>query len=127
VTGKNLKPGFEKPFHKALVNRIGEETLSNLQSRAKAYLGMCKIELDNRKPVAPDLWLIDRSGKDIFIESKMERDQIKPHQLAGLALIKKYLRSSVYLVCLYQAGKSPPSSEIIQNYIDRFSPIYEKV
>jgi hypothetical protein len=57
----------------------------------------------------------------------MEGDQIKPHQLAGLAMINKYLRSSVYLVCLYQAGKRSPNSEIIQNYIERFSLIYEKV
>ena len=127
VTGKNLKPRFEKPFYEALLNRFGANIISDLQKRTQTYSDIYGSELNNRKPVAPDLWLVDTSGKNIFIESKMEGDQIKLHQLVGLALIKKYLRGSVYLVCLYQEGKRPPSSETMQNYIDRFSRIYEKV
>ena len=91
VTGNNLKPRFEKLFYEALVRRIGPDVISDLQKRAKAYFDMYRSELDYRKPVAPDLCLVNRSGKNIFVESKMEGDQIKPHQLAGLALIKKYL------------------------------------
>ena len=127
VTGKALKPRFEKSFHEALLNRIGANVISDLQRRTGVYFDRYKDMLKNKKPVAPDLWLVDRSGRNIFIESKMEGDQIKPHQLAGLALIKKYLRSSVYLVLLHQAGRIAPSSEVIQSYIDSFSLIYEEV
>ena len=127
MTGKNLKARFEKSFYEALLSRIGANVISDLQRRTGVYFDRYKDMLKNKKPVAPDLWLVDRSGRNIFIESKMEGDQIKPHQLAGLAFIKKYLRSSVRLVCLYQAGKRPPRSKTIQNYIVKFSLIYEKV
>jgi hypothetical protein len=127
LTGKNLKPRFEKPFYEALISKIGANAISDLQRHARACFDMYKGELNNSKPVAPDLWLVDKSGKNIFIESKMEGDRIRPHQLAGLALIKKYLKSSVSLVCLYRAGKRPPPSKTIQRYIDRFSAVYEKV
>ena len=127
VTGKNLEPRFELPFYEALRNRISARVIADLQRRSKAYYDRCRSEIEYKNPVAPDLWLIDKNENFMFIESKMEGDQIKPHQLAGLALISKYLRGSVLIMCLYQEGKALPNPEIMRNHVDTFSLIYESV
>jgi hypothetical protein len=127
VTGKKLEPRFGLPFYEALCNRIGANIIADLQQRAKSYYHGHGNELENKKPVAPDLWLVDANENFMFIESKMEGDQIKPHQLAGLALISKYLKALVCIICLHEEGQTPLASEIMQNYIDKFSMIYRVV
>jgi len=127
VTGKNLEPRFELPFYEALRHRVGASIIADLQQRSKEYYDRCSRELEYKKPVAPDLWFVDANENFMFIESKMEGDQIRPHQLAGLALIKRYLKGSIYLMWLYQAGKSPPGAENMQSYVDKFSLIYQTV
>ena len=59
VTGKALKPRFEKSFHEALLNRIGANVISDLQRRTGVYFDRYKGMLRNKRPVAPDLWLVD--------------------------------------------------------------------
>jgi len=127
VTGRNLEPVFEAPFYGALMKKIGATRISYLQKKTNTYFETHESELDYKKPVAPDLWFINKSGGFVFIESKMDRDWIRPHQLAGLALIKKYLAGSVALIWLYQAGKTPPSPEEKRDHIDTFSLIYRMV
>lgn len=127
ITGRNLEPSFEAPFYVALKKRIGVTRISNLQKRTNTYFETHESELEYKKPVAPDLWFINKSGGFVFIESKMDRDRISPHQLAGLALIKKHLPGSVALMWLYRAGKTPPAPEDKRDHIDTFSVIYRSV
>ncbi len=64
-----------------------------------------------KKPVAPDLWLIDKDGCFRFIESKLPGDTIAAHQIAGLALIGKYLGDafpvSISIIHLYPEDIDP--------------------
>jgi len=46
-----------------------------------------------KAPAPPDLWLIDKETLR-FIEVKLPGDRIKPHQLAGLALIGSCLQAT---------------------------------
>ena len=109
VTGEGLEPIFEKPFHAALMQYIGKELLYDLQAKAAFfYNGYKEKNMEGRqhkKPVAPDLWVIDENGRFIFIESKLPGDSINSHQIAGLALIKKHLevltQVSVSIINLY--------------------------
>ena len=64
-----------------------------LQEKAKVYWKGTGEE--NTKPAAPDLLLIGKDGDIRFIESKMPWDTIRPNQVAGLKLIKKYLMVNV--------------------------------
>ena len=117
LSGNGLEPEFEQPFYDALVKHIGLDVLSNLQRRSMALYERHKeksvASSRNKKPVAPDLWLIDRDGRFSFIESKLPDDTIESHQLAGLALIKRYLNVpnpvSVTIVNLYPEHLDPPS------------------
>ena len=129
ITGKSLKPRFEKPFHKALVKHIGLDVLSKLQEKSIRLFEKHKEKFREgdvfRKPVAPDLWLIETNGDFRFIESKLPGDKIGYHQLAGLALIKKYVKVqnmvSVSICNLYPANKQKPKTD----YATEFSRLYE--
>jgi hypothetical protein len=115
VTGNGLEPRFEKPFHVALMQNIGKDLLYNLQAKAAVFFNEYKEKsMDGRqpkKPVAPDLWVIDKNRNFIFIESKLPGDSIQPHQIAGMALIKKHLETcaqvSVSIITLYQENFDP--------------------
>ena len=99
LSGDGLEPKFEKPFHSALMKHIGADVLARLQEHAVNFYNRHKERFMNgskyRKPVAPDLWLIDKEGGFRFIESKLPGDTIGLHQIAGLALIGKCLKVSV--------------------------------
>lgn len=99
LSGDGLDPKFEKPFHSALMKHIGSDVLAALQENAIGFYNRHKERFMDgnkyKKPVAPDLWLIDKEGRFRFIESKLPGDTIGPHQIAGLALIGKYLKVSV--------------------------------
>jgi len=109
ITGKGLEDEFERPFFEALMRHIGKDILKELQDRAKKIVenGI------HKKPVAPDLWLIDKNGHFKFIESKLPGDVINRHQIAGLALIKKCLSAvkpvAVSIVTLYPENFDPKS------------------
>jgi hypothetical protein len=92
LSGNGLKPDFEKPFHDALIKYFSFDNLSNLQKESRAYFENNAGELNKRKPVAPDLWIIDENGNHRFIECKLPGDKIAPHQIAGLLLIKENLK-----------------------------------
>lgn len=114
VSGEGLNREFEKPFHYALMKYIGAKALTNLQRKAVS-LCSSKEELTDgskyKEPVAPDLWIIDQEGRYRFIESKLSGDTIKPAQIAGLALIDRYLRVSnhvsVSIVALFPENANP--------------------
>lgn len=89
VTGSGLKNEYERSFYNALSKYID---LSALQSKVIQYYNKHKAELNNKKPVAPDLWVIDPSGAFHFIEAKLPGDTLKPHQRAGLLLINQHLK-----------------------------------
>jgi hypothetical protein len=109
ITGKGLEDEFEKPFYEALMKYIGKDIMKDLQDRAKNLVK----DGTHIKPVAPDLWLINKNGQFKFIESKLPGDVINHHQIAGLALIKKYLDAvkpvSVVIVTLYPENFDPKS------------------
>lgn len=96
LSGEGLEPEYEKPFHHALMEYIGVETLAYLQKKAVSLYETHREKLTDggkhKKPVAPDLWIIDQEDRFRFIESKLLGDTIKPHQIAGLVLIQKYLK-----------------------------------
>ncbi|OQC53592.1 MAG: hypothetical protein BWX55_00986 [Deltaproteobacteria bacterium ADurb.Bin022] len=92
ITGDGLKNEFQRLFHGALLKHIGLESLASLQNNVLLYYQEHEGELKHKKPVAPDLWVIEPSGHFIFIEAKLPGDSPKPQQLAGLMLIKKYLK-----------------------------------
>jgi hypothetical protein len=130
VSGNGLRPQFEKPFHKALVEHLGQSILANLQDKSISMFRNHKREFYDggkyKKPVAPDLLLVTLDGKLKFIESKLEHDRIKPTQLAGLALIKKYggrkKELSISIVNVYPKGSERPEDK---NILDMFSHFYE--
>ena len=84
-------------FKRALARHFPR--LPELQARALAFSRV----LGGRKPTAPDLWLV-ANGEHRFVEVKLAKDDIAPHQLAGLALLATCLPSdkpvSVVLVNL---------------------------
>ena len=109
LSGEGLEPKFEKPFHHALMKHVGVEALADLQAKAvslyQTHKEMFTDGSKHRKPVAPDLWIIDQEGRFRFIEIKLPGDTIRPHQIAGLELMQKHLKVpnpvSVSIVTLY--------------------------
>ena len=116
ISGNGLEPEFKKPFHNALMKHIGLDVLTRLQENAIDFYNSHKERFMDgsryKKPVAPDLWIIDKEGSFRFIESKLPGDTIRPHQIAGLALIGKYLKVSV-----------PVSISIVNLYPENFDPV----
>ena len=84
-------------FKRALAKHFPR--LTELQARALAF----SKAHGGRKPTAPDLWLVV-NGEHRFIEVKLAKDDVAPHQFAGLALLATCLPShmpvSVMLVKL---------------------------
>jgi hypothetical protein len=120
ITGDGLEDEFEKPFYEALMKYIGKDILKDLQKRAKRLVeGGANI-----KPVAPDLWLITKDGQFKFIESKLPGDTINRRQIAGMALIKKYVEIkspvSVILISLYPKGSAKPEGRDYQVEFNQF-------
>ena len=86
-------------------------------------------------PATPDLWLIDNKGQHHFIEvktwrwdfakNKWDKDTPKEEQLAGLALIQRFLKGKVYIVLLYPHNNNPNVSW--QNYINQFNDFRQKL
>ena len=102
ITGISLTSDYENTFHNALMKYIGAGKLATLQEKVKAFSKQHPTDLVHagrfHNPVAPDLWIVDRSGNFRFIECKLPGDTSKPHQRAGLFLIKQYLDVPVPLV-----------------------------
>ena len=115
VSGAGLDAKFEKPFYNALMEHIGADALSSLQKNSNNFYNRHKERfMDDKKckkPVAPDLWLIDKERNFRFIESKLPGDAVGSHQIEGLALISRYLRVSV-----------PVSVSIMHVYPENINP-----
>jgi hypothetical protein len=136
ITGKGLKVKYEKPFYIELMTHIGPILIKDLQQKAKVLFNNRKERFFDPKdgkyhrPVTPDLWLIDKDGSLRFIESKLQTegyaDTAKSHQLAGLAIIKKYLITSnpvsVSIMYLYPKGGKPIKDDTV---LDSFQEFYE--
>lgn len=124
LSGNGLEGEFERPFYDALLKYFGVEMLATLQNKASLCF---QKQLSDLKPVAPDLLILSKDGELKFIESKMPDDTIKLHQVAGLALIKKYLDFSkpvtVSLITLYPQGSTPPKVHDVSNEFRRFYEI----
>jgi hypothetical protein len=76
-----------------------------------------------RYPVAPDIWLVLKSGGLKFIEGK-HKESLDNTQLVGLALIKKYLDCRIAIMRIYPKNDQPM---IPIDYSDSFSVIYDMV
>jgi hypothetical protein len=97
ITGIGLEAQFEKPFHDALIDFIGTPKLKEIQTEAISY----QVRNGGKKPVAPDLWIIDNSGHYHFVEMKLPGDSISDHQIAGMTILKRLLENcSVCLLSL---------------------------
>jgi hypothetical protein len=83
---------FQEELRTALLKHFGKRQLDRLRERAREFETRSGV-----RPVAPDLWLIDRQGNHRFIEVKLPGDRIRPAQRAGLALIKSCLRTKTRL------------------------------
>lgn len=137
ITGKGLESKFKKPFYNTLMTYIGPQLVENLQQKTSILFDNYKEKFydprENKyhKPVAPDLWLICKDGQYRFIESKLQTDNYadtaKPHQIAGLALIKKYLKVSnpvsVSIMYLYARGSEPIKDDGIERSFNEFYDI----
>jgi hypothetical protein len=84
---------YQEAIREALWKHFGIEQLKAIQRATADLYGRHSALLRNMEPVPPDLWLID-GKRHRFIEVKLPGDWIKPHQLAGLALIGSLLRAS---------------------------------
>jgi len=115
LSGDGLDSKFEKPFYNALMEHIGADVLSSLQEKSNNFYNRHKERFMDgkkyKKPVAPDLWLIDKERNFRFIESELPGDTVGSHQIAGLALISRYLRVSV-----------PVSVSIMHVYPENINP-----
>ncbi len=93
LMGDGLDAALERPFSQGLMKYLGPKMVLRLQEKAKVYWKGSGGEV--ARPVAPDLLLIGKDGEIRFIESKMPWDTIRPSQIAGLKLIKGYLKVNV--------------------------------
>ena len=111
--------GSAADFAAALNEHFG--SLERLQERAARLSDALGF-----KPMPPDLWLI-ADGKHHFIEAKLPRDSVSNHQLAGMALLAKHLRSQKPIVLLvaqlYPAGEPEPKPLDLAR---RFRDLYKK-
>jgi hypothetical protein len=128
LSGIGLEPQFERPFREALLKHFGENSLSFLQEKTKKFFESQEHLLYDKgkykKPVPPDLWLVGLDGSHLFIESKLPGDHLKPSQIVGLALIKKYLgriqKVSVSVIGLFQEGTRPQKPDDTLGAFARF-------
>jgi hypothetical protein len=112
--------GIEKLFRKDLLSHFGENKVMEIQKKAISFYNNNKYL---SKPVAPDLWLIDKTANSYFIEVK-KSEKIEPRQLVGLALIKKYLNSRVAVIRLFPNTKRNPK---LNDYTEEFFSLLEKI
>lgn len=109
-------------FHKALRDNIGLGLLKEIQMYENILYDKFQKDWEYSKPKAPDLWLIDKSGKHHFIEVKMQpSDTAADHQVAGLAILHKYLNASVKVIRLYEQHQPKPKEH---DYSDKFNKYY---
>ena len=85
VAGTGMRDPLQEEFYRALMKHIGHEALGSLQERAR---DCCD---GDKKPVAPDLWIIEEDRTHHFIESKLPDDTLRPPQTDGLLLIAEHL------------------------------------
>ena len=95
-------------FRDALRSSFDLDQIRDLQAKSSILWSTHREMLGGKKPVPPDLWLVADRGRHRFIEVKLPKDTIKPHQLAGLALISTLLKDkkgrpvSVEIVKLFE-------------------------
>ena len=106
---------YKEQFRDALQHHFTKLQLRRLQQSAHRLRG--------RKPVPPDLWLIDRRGNHRFIEVKLPGDRLGPQQLAGLAAIACCLpgkqRVSVEIIELHAGGVSESDKRRLRKLCQR--------
>jgi len=74
----------------ALIEKFKKDAMTALRQKSLS-LYQNQTARSPEKPVAPDLWIIDKNNHYRFIESKLPRDKINERQITGLVLIKKNL------------------------------------
>lgn len=79
---------FKEQFREALFRHFGKGRIEKLIERAATAERVTGL-----RPVAPDLWLVDRRGNHQFIEVKLPGDRIRPTQQLGMELIASHLRA----------------------------------
>lgn len=109
-------------FRQALKDNIGFDLVKKIQRHANILYDNFQKDLEDSKPKAPDIWLIDNEGKHYFIEVKMRpKDTAANHQVAGLAILHKYLNASIKVIRLYDKQRPEPEKN---NYSIEFNKYY---
>jgi hypothetical protein len=115
LDGRGLD-GYAAEFSSALREHFDD--LERLQDRAQRFRSRFALA-----PMPPDLWLI-ANGEHRFIEVKLPGDSVSDRQLAGMALIKRYLRgnkpTSVSVVQLHPESEPAPSAQDLQSRFREF-------
>lgn len=112
---RQLANRYAAEFRDALLQHF--PALCEFQQVARASIATGR----DRKPVAPDLWLIS-PGEHRFIEVKLPGDRLGQHQLVGLALIAMYLggdRSVSVEVVNLSTDSKPQRDEGVQQEFQR--------
>ena len=112
-THRRLKDPYQRRFRAALLRHFPELEQAQEVARAVRHL------FPGPKPVGPDLWFVS-DNRHRFVEVKLPDDDLKRHQLVGLALIALYLHSdrpvSVEVVSLYCGGKRDNSKTVKKDF-----------
>ena len=88
---KGPAQAFQQKLRDALHEHFTQDGIARLQRAAWRLYRTDKTVLNDKKPTAPDLWLIDERRHHRFIEAKLPGDSLAPHQLAGLAVLASCL------------------------------------
>jgi hypothetical protein len=83
---------YKEELRTALFKHFGKRQIEKLQRHAMDITNATGV-----RPVATDLWLVDRQGNHRFIEVKLPNDRVRPQQLKGMYLISSCLRVNTQL------------------------------
>jgi len=111
---KEIERQFCRDIHEYL--KFGKKTdIEFMQSKARdlkekdggKLLGKTKSG-KIKNPTEPDIWFIGKDNELVFVEAKRD-ETLEPTQLAGIALIKKYLCTDVLVVRFHPKSKVAPA------------------
>jgi hypothetical protein len=125
-----LPEGPKTDFRKALQDHFAQDLPAVRAMAMKLSRRLPRSKSGRqRKPVAPDLWVVTKSGSHRFIEVKLSDrgDTVEQSQLAGLAVIATCLGSahvvSVELFKLHREREKPSDSQRENEEFEKFCGI----
>jgi len=125
IVSKKIERQFCRDIHAYL--KFEKKTgIEFMQSKARDLKEKAGAELLGKtksgkikNPTAPDIWFINKDDKLVFVEAKRE-EALESTQLAGIALIKKYLCADVLVVRFYPKANVAPEPIDHTNKFNQF-------